>query len=234
MWVQDFEGPAGQQPDPLVWAYDLGGGGWGDQQLQVYTDAPANAALDGAGHLVITARREADGTISSARLTTRNSFGTRFGRIEARIKVPGGAGTWPAFWMLGTDIDEVGWPGCGEIDVMEHVGTDPRRSHGTIHGPGFSGLAGGVGMAIDAGADLSDDFHDYAVVWDESGITWLLDDREHHRLTPSDVPGPWPFRHAFFLLINLAIGGDWPGGRTSDPDLPAELVVDWIRVTARG
>jgi len=234
MWVQDFAGPEGQRPDPRVWTHDLGGGGWGDRQRQVYTDDAANAALDGAGHLMITARRGVDGTITSARLTTRNSFATRYGRVEARIRVPGNRGTWPAFWMLGTDIDEIGWPGCGEIDVMEHVGTDPRRSYGTVHGPGYSGLAGGIGRAIDAGTDLSDDFHDYAVVWDGSGITWLLDGREHHRLEPSDVPGPWPFEHAFFLIINLAVGGDWPTQVTDDPDLPAGLMVDWIRVDALG
>ncbi|PUA80362.1 glycoside hydrolase family 16 protein [Nocardioides currus] len=230
MWVQDFEGRDDQPPDSRVWTYDLGGGGWGDGQRQVYTGDAANADLDGAGHLRITARREVDNTITSARLTTRTSFATRYGRIEARIKVPGGRGTWPAFWMLGADIDEVGWPACGEIDVMEHVGTEPRRCCGTLHGPGYSGLAGGVGAAIDAGTDLSEDFHDYAVLWDESGITWLLDDREHHRLTRSDVPGPWPFDHPFFLLVNLAIGGDWPELDTDTPDLPAVLLVDRISV----
>ncbi|MDZ5663365.1 glycoside hydrolase family 16 protein [Nocardioides sp. S-58] len=230
MWLQEFDGLEGQPPDPRVWSHDLGGGGWGDGQQQVYTDDPANVALDGAGNLRITARREPDGTITSARLTTRDGFATRFGRVEARIKVPGGRATWPAFWMLGTDIDDVGWPACGEIDVMEHVGADSRRAHGTLHGPGYSGLAGGVGRAIDAGTDLSDDFHDYAVAWDESGITWLLDDREQHRLTPSDVPGPWPFDHEFFLLINLAIGGDWPGHAADEPELPAVLLVDRIRV----
>lgn len=230
MWVHDFEGPRGHPPDPRVWTHEVGGGGWGDGQLQVYTDGAANAALDGDGHLVISARREKDGAITSARLTTQDRFTTTFGRIEARIKVPDGRGTWPAFWMLGADIDAVGWPACGEIDVMEHVGTDPRRAHGTIHGPGFSGLAGGIGAAIDAGVDLSADFHDYGVEWDDAGITWLLDGRPRHRLTPYDVPGPWPFRHPFFLLLNLAIGGDWPGQETEDPDLPADLLVDWIRV----
>ncbi|MBC2934348.1 family 16 glycosylhydrolase [Nocardioides sp. zg-1228] len=232
MWVQDFAGAAGQRPDPRVWTHDLGGGGWGDRQRQVYTDDVANAALDGAGHLAITARREPDGTVTSARLTTRTGFATTYGRVEARIKVPGGRGTWPAFWMLGTDIDEVGWPGCGEIDVMEHVGADPGRAHGTVHGPGFSGIGGGIGSAMDAGTDLSEDFHDYAVVWDRSGITWRLDGREHHRVAPSDVPGPWPFDHAFFLLVNLAIGGDWPGHDTDAPELPAVLLVDRIRVEA--
>lgn len=213
MWVQDFEGPEGQPPDPSVWTPELGGGGWGDRQRQVYTDEPANVALDGAGHLRITARREADGTITSARLTTQTGFATRYGRVEARIKVPGGRGTWPAFWMLGSDIDEVGWPACGEIDVMEHVGVDPRRSHGTLHGPGYSGLGGGIGRAVDAGTDLSEDFHEYAVDWDEHGVTWLLDGREHHHLGPADVPRPWPFDHPCFLVVNLTIGATGPTKR---------------------
>jgi beta-glucanase (GH16 family) len=228
MWVQDFTGPAGSLPDPEIWVHEVGGGGWGDGQQQVYTADRRNAALDGAGHLAITARREADGTVTSARLTTRDRFTTTFGRIEARIKVPGGRGTWPAFWMLGADLDEVGWPACGEIDVMEHVGVDPSRCHGTLHGPGYSGLAGGVGRVMDAGTDLSEDFHEYAVAWDESAVTWILDGREQHRLTPVDVPGPWPFDHPFYLLVNLAIGGDWPGNE-GEPTLPAVLLVDWIR-----
>jgi beta-glucanase (GH16 family) len=234
MWVQEFAGPAGLPPDPEVWTHEVGGGGWGDRQRQVYTDDPQNAALDGAGHLAITARRGADGiTITSARLTTKGRFAVRYGWIEARIRVPAGHGTWPALWLLGTDIDEVGWPACGEIDVMEHVGVDPMRWYGTIHGPGYSGLAAGIGGAVEAGIDLSEDFHRYAVAWDESGIVWLLDGREHHRLTPSDVPGPWPFDHDFYLLVNLAIGGDWPGN-DAEPELPTSLLIDWIRVAERG
>lgn len=233
MWVQDFEGPAGTPPDPGVWAHEVGGGGWGDGQRQVYTDDPRNASLDGEGHLAITARREADGTITSARLTTQGRFETTHGRVAARLRVPGGRGTWPAFWMLGADLDEVGWPACGEIDVMEHVGVDPRRCHGTAHGPGWSGLAGGVGRALDTGVDLSHDFHEYAVAWDQDAIEWSLDGRAYHRLTPGDVlggPDAWPFDHAFFLVCNLAIGGHWPGNDTDDPELPAVLLVDRISV----
>jgi len=234
MWVQDFRGPAGAPPDPDTWTHELGGGGWGDGQLQVYTDARANAALDGDGHLVITARREDDGTITSARLTTRGLLATAYARVEARIKVPGGLGTWPAFWMLGVDLDEVGWPACGEIDVMEHVGSDPRRCHGTAHGPGWSGLGGGLGAAVDAGVDLSADFHDYAVSWDGRGISWSLDGRDYHRLTPDDAPGPWPFDHAFFLVLNLAIGGDWPGNTAADLALPAVMMVERITIHEHG
>lgn len=234
VWVQDFAGPAGLPPDAAIWTHEVGGGGWGDRQRQIYTDDTGNAALDGAGHLAITARRESDGvTITSARLTTKDHFAVRYGRVEACMKVPGGCGTWPAFWMLGTDIDQVGWPACGEIDVMEHVGAEPTRCYGTIHGPDYSGLQGGIGGAVDAGIDLSADFHRYAVAWEESGVAWILDGREHHRITPSDVPGPWPFDHDFYLLVNLAIGGDWRGNDT-EPELPTSLLIDWIRVDEVG
>lgn len=230
MTVLDFRGPAGSPPDPDVWAHEIGGGGWGDGQRQVYTDAPANAALDGAGHLAITARREADGTITSARLTTQHRLETTYGRVSARLRVPGGRGTWAAFWMLGTDLDDVGWPACGEIDVMEHVGADPRRCHGTAHGPGWSGVGGGIGAAADAGVDLSLAFHEYAVQWAPGSVTWLLDGRTYHHLTARDVVGPWPLDHAFFLVLNLAVGGSWPGNDTDDPDLPATMLVQEIRL----
>jgi beta-glucanase (GH16 family) len=146
------------------------------------------------------------------------------------MRVPAGSGLWSAFWMLGEDLDRVGWPACGEIDVMEHVGSDPSAVHGTLHGPGYSGLAGGVGHRHDAGVALSDDFHVYAVDWAPDQVTWLLDDVPYNSLGPGDVPGPWPFRQPFSLLVNLAVGGAWPGLGTAPPSLPASLDVDWVRV----
>ena len=131
-WTDDFQGPAGQPPDPGAWGYELGAGGWGCEQPQHYTSSPGNARLTGAGQLAITARREADGRITSARLITKGRVTARYGRVEARIRVPAERGTWTAFWMLGHDIDEVGWPACGEIDVMEQVAVDPNRVHGKI------------------------------------------------------------------------------------------------------
>ncbi len=146
IWTQEFDGPVGSAPDPSAWIAELGGGGWGDDQLQSYTRPPANAYLTGSGQLAIVAREDPDvpGGISSARLTTHGLVSFRYGRIAARIKVPSTAGTWPAFWMLGTDIDTVGWPACGEIDVMEHVGSDPTAVHGTVHGTGYAGIGHGV------------------------------------------------------------------------------------------
>ena len=231
-WAQEFDGPAGAPPDPSVWVAELGGGGWGDDQLQSYSQPPANAYLTGSGQLAIVARDDADapGGISSARLTTRGLVAFRYGRIAARIKVPSGAGVWPAFWMLGTDIDAVGWPACGEIDVMEHVGSDPTAVHGTVHGTGYAGIGHGVGHRFDTRSRLSDDFHTYAVAWSAASISWQLDGHEYFRVAAADVPGPWPFDKAFFLMINLAIGGRWPGNEPDASTLPAEMLIDWIRV----
>ena len=174
----------------------------------------------------------ADGsTVTSARLITKGRVAARYGRIEARIKVPAGRGVWPAFWMLGTDIDAVGWPACGEIDVMEFVGAEPRTVHGTLHGPGYAGVGRGIGAAHDAGVDLSDDFHVYGVEWTADQITWILDGTLYGTVRRSDVPdGAWVFEHDFYLLLNLAIGGSWPGNAGDDLPLPVTMLVDWVRV----
>lgn len=230
-WTEDFQGLAGQPPDPDVWGYELGAGGWGCEQLQHYVSSTDNARLTGDGELAITARRVADGRVTSARLITRGRIAARYGRVEARIKVPAEPGSWSAFWMLGEDIDVVGWPACGEIDVMECVAIDPMRVFGTLHGPGYSGLDGGAGEAYEHKRPLAEDFHRYAVLWSPDRIEWLLDDRSYHQLTPTEVPGPWPFDHAFYLLLNLAIGGAWPGNSGVEPALPATMLVDWVRIT---
>jgi beta-glucanase (GH16 family) len=211
---------------------ELGGGGWGDNQLQSYTRPPANAYLNGSSQLAIVARDQPDlpGGISSARLTTRGLVSFRYGHIAARIKVPSGPGVWPAFWMLGTEIDVVGWPACGEIDVMEYAGSDPTAVHGTVHATGYAGIGHGVGVRFDTGSPLSDDFHTYSVDWVPGSISWCLDGDEYFRATAADVPGPWPFDQSFFLLINLAIGGSWPGNESDASTLPAEMLIDWIHV----
>lgn len=203
------------------WGFELGGGGWGDAQLQVYDEA--SAAIEG-GRLVITASA-VDGVVTSARLLTKGRFAFRYGEVAARIRVAAGDGLWPAFWMLGSDIDEVGWPACGEIDVMEVV--SPTTVHGTVHGPGFAGVGLGHGHAHDSGVVLSDDFHEYAVRWEPSRITWLLDGAAYFSVTRDELPA-WPFDHEFYLLLNLAVGGRWPVGEAA---LPARMLVDWVRVT---
>jgi beta-glucanase (GH16 family) len=228
VWADDFDGPAGAPVDAAAWGFEVGGNGWGNEELQVYTAGTANAALDGAGCLAITARREPDGGYTSARLVTKGRMTVRHGLVTARVKVPGGRGIWPAFWMLGADIDTAGWPACGEIDVMECFGTDPRTVQGTVHGPGYAGRDG-VSGRHHAAADLADDFHDYAVRWEPESVTWLFDGTPYHRVTPADLPGPWRFEHDFYLLLNVAVGGSFsvPPDAT---DFPRTMLVDSVTV----
>jgi len=233
----EFDGKAGTAPSTDKWVRDLGGGGFGNNEMQSYTDGAANASLDGKGNLVIEARKEKttgkDGKerdYSSARLKTKGKFSQKYGRVEARIKVPDGQGIWPAFWMMGDKIDEVGWPRGGEIDVMEFIGKMPKTVYGTLHGPGYSGDKG-IGGHLDLDEPLSAKFHVFAVEWDAAGIRWFIDDRKYHEVKPSDVaPKDWPFDQPFFLILNLAVGGYWPGYPDATTPFPRELVVDYVRV----
>jgi beta-glucanase (GH16 family) len=230
-WAQEFDGPAGAPVDPAVWSFETGGHGWGNGELQHYTAGTANAALDGAGSLAVTVRRPEPGRYTSARLITKDRIAFRYGLVSARIRLPGGRGVWPAFWMLGQDIDAVGWPACGEIDVLENFGTDPGSVRGTVHGPGFAGPAGITG-GTRAGGDLSEGFHDYAVHWEPDRVTWLLDGVPYHAVTPADLPGPWVFDHAFYLLLNVAVGGAMSVPPADDLELPRSMLVDSVRVVA--
>jgi beta-glucanase (GH16 family) len=237
-WSDEFDGAAGSPPDAASWTYDIGGGGWGNNELQFYTDDPRNAALDGKGHLRLTVR-ESDGSLAchygpceytSARLLTRGRHEPLYGRIEARIKVPAGFGLWPAFWMLGSDIDTVSWPASGEIDVMEFVGRRPNEILGTIHGPGYSGSSGITGF-VDLDDPVSDSFHVFTMDWLPDRITWYLDGVQYHEATPADVaPNPWVFDHPFFLLLNVAVGGNLGGPVFPDTTFPASMAVDYVRI----
>ena len=180
IWSDEFDGPAGAAPDPAKWTYDLGAGGWGNHELETYTNQPANVQQDGKGHLVITAIRDASGNYTSARLKTQDHFTVQYGRIAARMKIARGQGLWPAFWMLGSDVQQNGWPGCGEIDVMENIGKEPSIVHGTIHGPGYSG-ANSISAAYElpSKAALADDYHVYAVEWSPERIVFLLDEHPY-------------------------------------------------------
>ncbi len=239
VWSDEFDGPAGTPVDTARWTHQLGDGsaygipGWGNAELQQYTDSTENAALDGHGNLAITARASASG-YTSARLMTQGKLELLHGRIEARICVPRGAGLWPAFWALGADIDGVPWPRCGEIDVMEHVGREPRRLYGTIHGPGYSG-AEGFGRVLDLPRDLADDFHVFAVDWEAGRLRWSLDGVVYHEAGPQDVaPADWVFEHPFFLVLNVAVGGDFGGPVGETTTFPQTMAVDYVRVYAPG
>lgn len=233
---QTFSGPKGQAPDTKVWGRDLGGGGFGNNELQSYTEGAANAFLDGDGHLVIEARKEPtkgpDGIArdySSARLRTKGKFEQRYGKFEARMKLPKGQGIWPAFWMLGADIDKTGWPRSGEIDILEFIGRMPNTVYGTLHGPGYSGGASIQGKT--EAPDLSEKFHNYAVEWSPEKIVWTFDGKPYFTLTAQDVGNKeWPFEKPQFIILNLAVGGQWPGYPDATTVLPQRLVVDHVKV----
>ena len=228
VWHDEFDGPV---LDATKWVRETGGDGWGNGELEFYTDRVENAHID-AGYLVIEARRESLATrgYTSARLKTQGLGAWKYGRIEARIQIPRGQGLWPAFWMLGDDIPSVGWPACGEIDIMENIGKEPGRVHGTVHGPGYSGAAG-VSSAYDlpAGA-FADTFHVYAIEWEPAAIRWYVDDVLYKTVTPNSLPGRWVYDHPFFILLNVAVGGYWPGNPDATTVFPQTMRVDYVRV----
>ncbi|MET7337066.1 family 16 glycosylhydrolase [Nonomuraea sp. NPDC005650] len=241
VWSDEFNGAAGSAVDQSKWRFDLGGSGWGNNEQQYYTNSTRNAAMDGAGNLVITARRENPanyqchyGTCqyTSARLLTAATFTRAYGRFEARMKLPRGQGIWPAFWMLGNDIGSVGWPNSGEIDIMENIGREPSTVHGTIHGPGYSG-SGGIGAGYSIGGAFADAFHTFAVDWSPNLIIWYVDGVEYQRRTPADLGGNrWVFDHPFFMIMNVAVGGYWPGYPDGTTTFPQTMSVDYVRVYA--
>lgn len=244
VWSDEFDGPAGARVDSTKWVTETGGHGWGNQERQYYTTSAENASLDGQGNLVITARAEPAGTalqcwygacrFTSARLKTMGKFEQTYGRFEARLRVPRGQGIWPAFWMLGNDIDRVGWPRSGEIDIMEHIGREPNFVYGTVHGPGYSGSSGISGRYTFA-SDVADEFHIFAVEWLPGEMNWFVDGRQYHRVTPQSLPsgGGWVFDHPFFLLLNLAVGGAWPGDPDATTVMPQRFTIDYVRVYRR-
>ncbi|MFC4117460.1 glycoside hydrolase family 16 protein [Nonomuraea zeae] len=241
VWSDEFNGSAGSAVDQSKWRFDIGGSGWGNNEQQYYTNSTRNAAMDGAGNLVITARRENPSNFqchygtcqyTSARLLTSATFTRAYGRFEARMKLPRGQGIWPAFWMLGNDIGSVGWPNSGEIDIMENIGREPSTVHGTIHGPGYSG-GGGIGAGYSIGGAFADAFHTFAVDWSPNLIVWYVDGNEFQRRTPADLGGNrWVFDHPFFMIMNVAVGGYWPGYPDGTTTFPQSLTVDYVRVYA--
>jgi beta-glucanase (GH16 family) len=239
----EFNGTSGQPPDASKWTAATGGSGWGNQELQFYRNSPENAFMDGNGSLVIKAVKMPallDLTCwygpcgyTSARLSTKGKFDLKYGRFEARIKIPEGQGIWPAFWMLGSDIDSVGWPACGEIDIMENIGRESSLVHGTVHGPGYSGDKGiGSSTALKDRAPFARDFHVYAIEWTAGEIRWFVDGTKYKSLKPKDLPpgSKWVFDHPHFIILNLAIGGAWPGNPDAATNFPQTMQIDYVRV----
>lgn len=241
-WRDEFEGKEGTGVDQAKWNQETGGEGWGNKEFQYYTDSSTNAFLDGNGSLVIKAI-QGDAPkdakcwygacrFTSARLNTKNKFAQKYGRFEARIKIPYGQGIWPAFWLLGENIATVGWPQSGEIDVMENIGREPAKVHGTIHGPGYSG-AGGIGGELEIpGGRFADEFHTFAMEWEPKTIRWFVDGKPYKTISSKDLPrgSEWVFDHPHFMLLNLAVGGNWPGDPDETTVFPQMMMIDYVRV----
>jgi beta-glucanase (GH16 family) len=241
VWSDEFNGGQNSPVDGRRWRHETGGA-WGEGELQSYTPRKANAHQDGRGRLRIVARAErfrGMDTITrdytSARISTQGRYSFRYGLVEARLQMPVGRGIWPAFWALGTDIDRVGWPECGEIDVMEYLGQEPTTATGTIHGPRDGGGANvdyKPGRSIVHTTPLAQEFHTYGVQWLPGSIQFYFDGRPYWSITAADLPAGsrWVFDHPFFLVLNIAVGGKWPGSPDASTTFPQALVVDYVRV----
>lgn len=245
-WSDEFDGTAGTSPDPAKWVFDLGDGctagicGWGNNEKEYYTNAADNVSLDGQGRLAIVARPAVLNVscyygpckYTSAKITTRGKMSAAPGRVEARIRIPAGQGLWPAFWMLGNDFATVGWPASGELDIMENKGSAPNTSSSAIHGPGYSGNTPFAHANTIGPATLADDYHLYAVQWDAVGASFWVDGIMHYEVLRSDIQryGTSILDKPYYIILNLAVGGNFDGDPKSDAILPATMLVDYVRV----
>jgi beta-glucanase (GH16 family) len=242
VWSDEFNRPDGSSPDPAKWTVIEDCSGFGNRELEYYTPRASNVHLEN-GSLVLTARKETytgpDGVTreyTSGRLQTAGRFQQQYGRFEARIKVPKGQGLWPAFWMLGSDFESVKWPACGEMDIMENIGAEPAKVHGSLHGPGYSGGNPLTGVyTLPAPAQFGHAFHVFAMEWDPTGIRFYVDNTLYETQTVDSIPPGkrWVFDHPFFILFDLAVGGYWPGDPNAATSFPATMLVDYVRVYKR-
>ncbi|MDR3724659.1 MAG: glycoside hydrolase family 16 protein [Terracidiphilus sp.] len=238
VWADEFNGTEGSGPDTAKWTAIEDGSGFGNNELEYYTPRAVNAHVE-KGKLLLTARKETytgkngDKSYSSGRIESRGKFELQYGRVEARLKLPKGQGIWPAFWMLGSDYATTGWPACGEIDIMENIGAEPDKVHGSLHGPGYSGgnPLGGV-YTLPDGARFSDDFHVFALEWEPKEIRFYVDGKLYETQKAADLPTGkrWVFDHPFFIVLNVAVGGFWPGAPDATTIFPQTMAVDYVRV----
>jgi beta-glucanase (GH16 family) len=231
-WAEEFDAPA---IDTDAWTFELGDGcpnicGWGNNELQHYTDKEENARIID-GRLVITAIKN-DGGIdyTSARMITRGKKEFRYGRIDIRARLPYGQGIWPALWMLGANIGQLGWPRCGEIDIMELVGHEPGVTHGTAHYDAGGHQYRGSLYRLPFGEQFSEKFHVFSILWEKDNIKWYLDYNKIFEISRQEVGSTWPFNNPFFFILNIAVGGNWPDNPDETTVFPQTMEVDYIRV----
>ena len=249
VWSDEFDGAAGRSVDAASWQIDSTDGcgrgncGWGNNEKEYYSGATENLTLDGHGHLMIVARRAAAGLscyygpcrYTSGKITTRGKVAAKPGRVEARIKLAKGQGLWPAFWLLGADDPPIPWPDCGELDIMENHGSNVQSTSSAIHGPGYFGNTPFVHATALSQGGFSEDFHTFAVVWDSLSVRFFVDDSLHYTVERREIEryGRWVFDKPFFIILNLAVGGNFDGDPKSDAMLPATMLVDYVRVYER-
>jgi beta-glucanase (GH16 family) len=251
VWSDEFSNPTGvpAQPDPTVWTYDAGNGGFGNQELETYcawgsSTAPCSIAnpseyVGPDGYLHIVAQNPSTNVYTSARLKTQGLFSFQYGRLEFRAMAPEAQGFWPAAWSMGNNIATVNWPACGEMDVLERVDAagNPDWNAGSIHGPGFTGSNIGTTYNFPSGQTAAQ-WHTYGMIWSPSSVKYYIDDpaQPYATFTPSSISGfsgaTWPFDggQSNFIIINLAIGGSWPGSPNGTTPFPSEMLVDYVRI----
>ena len=210
------------------WNYELGGGGWGNNELEVYTNKAENVYIDN-GKLVIKAI-DNSGSYTSGRLTTQGKQEFRYGLVTIRAKLPYGQGIWPALWMLGSNISEVNWPACGEIDIMELIGNKPGTVYGTAHWDQGGHQYQGGNYAMTSGEKFADKFHVFSILWEKDRIAWYVDGKKYYEFNKGDGGYAWPFNNSFFFIFNMAVGGQWPGNPDDMTVFPQTMTVDYIRV----
>ena len=250
LWSDEFNGKKGARPSAKVWSAEIGGGGWGNSERQYYTDKSANASMDGAGRLIITADRisneyaEQIGTVpgtedilnrcsecqfTSARLKTARKLSFMYGRVEARIKMPVGVGTWPAFWMLGQNIDQIGWPKSGEIDILEYIGKEPHMVFTTLHTQDSHGNT--INTKKTKFPTIEEGFHVFALDWTKDKMEFYVDDTLVYTFQPKvKNDDTWPFNKPFYFILNVAIGGNFGGPAVDDSIFPQDFIIDYVKV----
>ena len=238
VWSDEFDGASGASVDTTKWSFDLGDGcavglcGWGNKEKESYTSATENVALNGLGQLAITARRATAGSsrYTSAKIKTKGKMLARPGRVEARIKLPTGQGLWPAFWMLGSSTAP--WPQCGEIDIMENRGSSPSTTSSAIHGPGYSGATPFAHAYSLQRGTFADDFHVFSVEWEADQVRFYIDGALHYKVDQPEAErfGTWVFNQPFYVILNLAVGGNFDGDPKSDAIFPATMTIDYVRM----